>query len=158
MDLLFILLLLVCGMALIVLELVAIPGTTIAGLGGVALSIWGIFKVFAEYGTGWGSAVIVFDVIVCLILLIWSLKTKTWKRFAQKEEISSKVNEIKTKINVGDKGKTITRLAPMGTALINGERMEVYTSTSFLDPNTDIVVEEVSGNKVRVKQITENNS
>lgn len=49
-------------------------------------------------------------------------------------------------------GKTVTRLAPMGTAIINGERMEVYTSTSFLDPNTDIIVEEVNGNRIRVKE------
>lgn len=153
MDLLFIILLLVCGMALIVLELVAIPGTTIAGLSGVGLSIWGIYKVFVEYGSFWGGIVIVFDVLICAVLLIWSLKTKVWKRFAQNEEISSKVNEIKTTVNVGDKGKTITRLAPMGTALINNERMEVYTSTSFLDPETDIVVEEVSGSKIRVNKI-----
>lgn len=152
MDLIFILLLLVCGMALIVLELVAIPGTTIAGLSGVALSIWGIYEVFAEYGAWMGGMVLIFDVVVCLLLLIWSLKTKTWKRFAQKEEISSKVNEIQTTVKAGDRGKTITRLAPMGTALINGERMEVYTSTSFLDPQTDIVVEEVEGNKVRVNK------
>lgn len=153
MDLIFILLLLVFGMALIVLELVAIPGTTIAGLGGVALSVWGIYEVFAEYGTWMGGMVLIFDVVVCLVLLIWSLKTKTWKRFAQKEEISSKVNEIKTPVKAGDTGKTVTRLAPMGTALINGERMEVYTSTSFLDPQTDIVVEEVNGNKIRVNKV-----
>ncbi|MDY6380863.1 MAG: NfeD family protein [Synergistales bacterium] len=153
MDLLFIILLLVCGMALIVLELVAIPGTTIAGLAGVGLSIWGIYRVFVEYGSFWGGMVIVFDVLVCLILLIFTLKSKLWKRFAQKEEISSKVNEIKTVVNVGDRGKTITRLAPMGTALINNERMEVYTSTSFLDPETEIVVEEVSGSKIRVNKI-----
>lgn len=153
MDLLFIILLLVCGMALIVLELVAIPGTTIAGLAGVGLSIWGIYRVLVEYGSFWGGMVIVFDVLVCLILLIFTLKSKLWKRFAQKEEISSKVNEIKTVVNVGDRGKTITRLAPMGTALINNERMEVYTSTSFLDPETEIVVEEVSGSKIRVNKI-----
>ncbi|MBQ4419947.1 MAG: hypothetical protein II878_00180 [Bacteroidales bacterium] len=153
MDLLFIILLLVCGMALIVLELVAIPGTTIAGLAGVGLSIWGIYRVFVEYGSFWGGMVIVFDVLVCLILLIFTLKSKLWKRFAQKEEISSKVNEIKTVVNVGDRGKTITRLAPMGTALINNERMEVYTSTSFLDPETEIVVEEVNGSKIRVNKI-----
>lgn len=140
-------------MALIVLELVAIPGTTIAGLSGVALSIWGIYEVFVEYGAWMGGMVLIFDVVVCLVLLIWSLKTKTWKRFAQKEEISSKVNEIQTTVKAGDIGKTITRLAPMGTALINGERMEVYTSTSFLDPQTDIVVEEVEGNKIRVNKV-----
>lgn len=90
MDLLFIILLLVCGMALIVLELVAIPGTTIAGLAGVGLSIWGIYRVFVEYGSFWGGMVIVFDVLVCLILLIFTLKSKLWKRFAQKKRFLPK--------------------------------------------------------------------
>ncbi|MBQ9253527.1 MAG: hypothetical protein IJ180_01995 [Bacteroidales bacterium] len=153
MELLYIIILLVFGMALIILELVAIPGTTIAGLGGLALSIWGIVKVFAEYGSSWGFGILLLEVVFCVVLLVYSLRTKTWKRFALKEEISSKVNEIKTNIQVGDKGKTITRLAPTGTALINGERVEVFTSTSFLDPNTEIEVEGMEGNRIRVKPL-----
>lgn len=152
MEMILIVLLLVCGMTLIVLELVAIPGTTIAGLSGLGLSIWGIYKVFVEYGTVWGGILVAFDVLLCAFLVVWMLKSKTWKRYAQKEEIDSKVNEVKTVVKVGDKGVTITRLAPIGSAKINGERMEVYTSTSFLDPGTEIEVEEVAGNKIRVKK------
>ncbi len=153
MDLIFIIILLVIGIILIVLELVAIPGTTISGIAGIILTVWGIVEVFTEYGSLWGGLITTFAALFCIGLFVWSLKTKTWKRFAQKTEISSKVNEIETTVNVGDKGKTITRLAPAGTALINGERMEVYTSTSFVDPNTDIEVEQVEGNKIRVKPL-----
>lgn len=140
-------------MALIILELVAIPGTTISGIVGLCLTVWGLVKVFTEYGVLYGGVLTTLDVIFCVVLFIWSLKTKTWKRFAQKEEISSRVNQIEIPIRVGDKGKTITRLAPMGTALINNERIEVYTSTSFVYPNTDIEVEQVEGNKIRVKPL-----
>ena len=153
MDLIFIIILLIIGIALIVLELIAIPGTTISGIAGIALTVWGIVEVFSEYGSFWGGLITAFAAVFCIGLFIWTLKAKTWKRFAQKTEISSKVNEIKTVVNIGDMGKTITRLAPMGTALINGERMEVYTSTSFVDPNTDIEVEQVEGNKIRVKPV-----
>lgn len=153
MDLLFTLILLVIGIVLIVVELIAVPGTTICGLAGFGLTIWGIIKVFSLYGPFWGGLVTGSAAIFCIILFIWSLKTKTWKRFAQKEEIDSKVNEIKIIVNIGDKGKSITRLAPTGTAMINGEKMEVYTSTSFVDPNTEIIVEEVEGNRIRVKPL-----
>ncbi|MGP1515186.1 MAG: NfeD family protein [Bacteroidales bacterium] len=153
MELIFIIILLVVGMALIILELVAIPGTTISGIVGLCLTVWGLVKVFTEYGVLYGGVLTTLDVIFCVVLFIWSLKTKTWKRFAQKEEISSRVNQIEIPIRVGDKGKTITRLAPMGTALINNERIEVYTSTSFVYPNTDIEVEQVEGNKIRVKPL-----
>ncbi|MCF0210645.1 MAG: hypothetical protein HUK18_04965 [Bacteroidales bacterium] len=153
MDLLFIILLLVVGMALIVLELVAIPGTSFPGLLGLGLTIWGLFKVFEEFGTAWGYGLLVAEVVLCVVLLIYSLRTKTWKRFSLKEEISSKVNEVKIEIKAGDKGKSITRLAPMGTAMINGERVEVFTSTSFVDPNVELIVEQVDGNKIRVKPV-----
>lgn|SRR5574344_220804 len=151
MDLVFIIILLVLGMGLIVLELVAIPGTTISGISGLGLTIYGIYQVFIEYGAHWGISISLFDLILCVLLLIYSLRSKTWKRFAQKEEITSKMNVVKHQIKVGDKGVSITRLAPMGIAMINDERVEVFTSTSYVDPNTSLVVEQVEGNKIRVK-------
>ena len=153
MELLIILLLLICGMALLVLELVLIPGTTIAGLGGIALTVWGFIRLYAQYGTTTGSIVLAMDILLCIILIIYSLKAKTWKKLAQKEEIVSKVNEITTAIKKGDKGITITRLAPMGTAEINGAKMEVCAETSFVNPDTEITVIEVDGNKIKVKPI-----
>jgi membrane-bound ClpP family serine protease len=151
MDLVFIIILLVLGMGLIVLELVAIPGTTISGISGLGLTIYGVYKVFGEYGVFWGLGITFFDLVLCALLLIYSLKTKTWKRFAQNEEITSKVNVVKHQVKVGDKGVSITRLAPVGIAMINDERVEVFTSTSYVDPNTNLVVEQVEGNKIRVK-------
>ena len=37
--------------------------------------------------------------------------------------------------------------------LFNGERMEVYTSTSYIEAKTALEVEAIEGNKVRVKVI-----
>ncbi|MBR1774200.1 MAG: hypothetical protein IJ759_01615 [Bacteroidales bacterium] len=153
MDLLIILALLVCGMALLVLELVVIPGTTVVGIGGIALTVWGLVRVYAEYGTVVGSLVLGLDIILCVILLVYSLKSGTWKKLAQNEEIDSKVNEIKTAVNVGDTGKSVTRLAPMGTAMINGGQMEVYAETAFVDPDTEITVVQVEGNRIKVKPV-----
>lgn len=153
MDLLFIILLLLVGMVLLVLELVAIPGTGIPGIAGVGLTIWGIYEVFAEYGSTWGFGVLIFEVVICVVLLAWSLRSKTWKRFSLEEKIDSKVNIVSSSIKVGDTGKSITRLAPMGTAIINDERVEVFTTTSFVNPDTPLVVEQVEGNKIRVKPV-----
>lgn len=153
MDLLFIVLLLLVGMVLLVLELVAIPGTGIPGIAGVGLTIWGIYEVFAEYGSTWGFGVLIFEVVICVVLLAWSLRSKTWKKFSLEEKIDSKVNVVSSSIKVGDTGKSVTRLAPMGTAIINDERVEVFTTTSFVNPDTPLVVEQVEGNKIRVKAL-----
>ena len=42
MDLVFILLIMIGGIGLLILELLAIPGTTIAGLCGVGLLVYGV--------------------------------------------------------------------------------------------------------------------
>jgi membrane-bound ClpP family serine protease len=153
MDLIFILLILAGGIGLLILELVAIPGTTITGLLGCGLIGWGVYNMYAEYGVGWGTFSLIFCIGVAIILLVWSLKAKTWARFSLDKSIDSKVNELKNQVVVGDKGISITRLAPIGIAEIDGERMEVYTATSFVDPNTSIEVVRVEGNKIMVKPL-----
>lgn len=150
MDWIIILLLLIGGMGLVVLELVAIPGTTVAGLCGVGLLIYGIYEMFVGYGTLWGLVALIVSLALCIILLVYTLRGKTWKRAALKEEINSKVNTIQTTVKVGDKGVAVTRLAPMGMAEIAGERMEVYTATSYVEPGTALRVEAVEGNRIRV--------
>jgi membrane-bound ClpP family serine protease len=82
--------------------------------------------------------------------LIYSLRAKTWKRFSLNASIDSKVNVVDEKIKVGVEGVSITRLAPVGMAEFNGERVEVYTSTSYIDANTPLIIEAVEGNRIRV--------
>ncbi len=134
-----------------VLELVAIPGTAIVGMCGVGLIIYGILEVFAEYGTFWGLLSMIISLAICIGLLVYSLRSKTWKRFSLNKEIDSKVNTIESPVSVGDVGITVTRLAPMGMAEINSQRLEVYTSAMYVDPQTPIVVEAIEGNRIRVR-------
>lgn len=153
MSLFVILLILLGGLALVVLEFLAVPGTTIVGLSGLGLLIYGNYEIFQAYDDSWGYISILICSIICLGLLFYSLRAKTWKRFSLNASIDSKVNVIDEKIKVGDKGVAITRLAPVGMAEFNGERMEVYTSTSYIEAKTALEVEAIEGNKVRVKII-----
>ena len=154
MVLFFILLFLIGGLVLVILEIIAIPGTTVAGISGLAMIVYGVFRVYAEYGTTWGTISLFVTLIICAILLIYSLRAKTWKRFALDKSIDSKANDIKHEdFKVGDKGKTITRLASAGTVEINSQRIEAFTTSSFLDPNTEIEIERIEGSKIFVRPI-----
>ncbi len=154
MDLLFILLFLIGGIILIVLEIVAIPGTTVAGLSGVAMLVYGIVQVFNEYGNTWGIITLFIALAFCAFLLIYALRAKTWKKFALNKSIDSKANDFKVEeFKVGDKGITITRLAYAGMAEINGQRIEVFTANTFLDPKTEVVIERIDGSKIFVRPI-----
>ena len=79
MDLVFILLIMIGGIGLLILELLAIPGTTIAGLCGVGLLVYGIYEVFMGYGMLWGVVAILIALVISIALLAYSLRTKTWK-------------------------------------------------------------------------------
>lgn len=154
MDLFFILVLLIGGLILLVLELIAIPGTTIAGLSGLVMIVYGIVRVYAEYGSTWGTISLFVSLFIGIGLLIYSLRAKTWRKFALNKSIDGKAFEInKEDFHVGDKGVSITRLAYAGMAEINGQRIEVFTTTSFVDPKTQIEIERIEGSKIFVRPI-----
>jgi membrane-bound ClpP family serine protease len=85
-----------------------------------------------------------------VILTIYVLRAKTWKRISLETNIDSKaISDVK--VSVGDEGKTITRLAPMGQAVIGGESMEVKAMEGMIDSNVEVVVVMIDDNKIYVK-------
>jgi Membrane-bound serine protease (ClpP class) len=156
MDLFIIILLLLGGLILLILELVAIPGTGIVGLAGVGMIVYGIVRVYGEYGALAGNIAVVCAIIVGIGLLIYSLRAKTWQRFALNKTIEGKANELKHEdFKVGDEGLTLTRLASGGTADINGQRIEVFATTAYVDPKTPIKIERIEGTKIFVTPLSE---
>ena len=68
-------------------------------------------------------------------------------------EYMSSVDSISQEhIKPGDKGITISRLAPMGKVKINGHTMEAKTADDFIDQNEEIVVLEVFKTNVLVEK------
>ncbi len=53
---------------------------------------------------------------------------------------------------MGKDGVAVTPLAPGGTARIGGKKHDVVTSGEFIDADSPIVVIEVEGNRIEVKQ------
>ncbi len=53
---------------------------------------------------------------------------------------------------VGQDGRALTDLRPSGRALVDGRRMDVVTGGDYIEANSDIVVSEVSGNRIVVKR------
>ncbi len=68
--------------------------------------------------------------------------------------INSKVNEIKiNNIKIGDTGKTISKLSPIGKVEINDEYYQAESISGYLDPGKDIVVKKILKNKIIVKSL-----
>jgi membrane-bound serine protease (ClpP class) len=141
--------LLVLGVVLLALEIVALPGGVAGTFGAVmiAVGVWQSFKVF---GNTVGTVILLCAVALCTLMLVWFMKTKTWQRFSLNEESDSKVNQLDSKIVPGMKGYTISRLAPTGKALIEGQPMEVHAINKFIDPDRPIEVVAVEGYRIDV--------
>lgn len=142
------------GFLFLLLEILVLPGTNIAGVLGFVLLGIGIWQAYAVYGGVAGTIALLLIVIFSIIALYIALKSNTWKRAALNKNIEGRVNVIDIdKIKPGDKGKAISRLAPMGKAIINGEYFEVKTNGEFIDQETEIEVVKIEYNKVFVKII-----
>lgn len=149
MSLWLIILITLIGLALVALEIVALPGG-IAGICGGAFVAVGIWQAYAVHGTMAGSLFLASSVVVGIAMIALLLKSKTWKRAALNEAVSAKANVVS--VQVGDEGITLSRLAPAGKALIKNEQVEVHASCDFLDPDTPIRVVEVDGYRVVVEK------
>lgn len=143
----------VIGLLFLVLEILVIPGAGFAGIVGFILIAIGIWQSYAVFGAMAGHMVLGGTFLLTVITLALSLRGRTWRKLMLSTEIDGKVNMIDAeKIRVGDAGKTISRLAPMGKALINGEFYEVKTDGDFVDQHADIVVDKIEYNKIYVKR------
>ncbi|PCH92964.1 MAG: hypothetical protein COB85_07660 [Bacteroidetes bacterium] len=141
-----ILFLIALGFLLIVLEIFVMPGTAIIGIAGLILMIAGIWSTYDTYGTTWGNYTLLATGLSSFVLIVYALKSNTWKAFMLKAELQGKsISEEDHHVEVGQFGVTSSRLAPMGKALINNQYYEVHSSGIFIDQNVEIVVVKTEG-------------
>ena len=150
----FIITLILVGLVLILAEILLIPGVGVAGVLGV-LSIGGsCFCAFHQYGNVTGAIVTAVNALLLLALVIWVLRAKTWKRMTLETSIDSKAVSSDTAVlAVGDRGRTLTRLSPMGSACFGNYVVEVKALEGMLEPNIGVEVVLIEDNKIYVKPL-----
>lgn len=142
------------GFLFLLLEILVLPGTNIAGVVGFVLLAIGIWQAYAVFGGMAGTITLLGTLFLSALTLYYALKSKTWNKAALNKNIDSKVNLVDAdKIKSGDRGKTVSRLAPMGKAEFAGEYYEVNALGQFIDPGTEIEVVRIENNKITVKKI-----
>ena len=145
--------LILVGSLFIILEILVVPGL-IMGLLGVSLLVLGIYESYTVYGATAGNLTILGTLIFALFAAIIIFRSKTWHKLMLNTENTGKVNVIEeNKVNVGDKGKAVSKLAVGGKALINGEYYEVHSTGDYIDSGSDIEVVKVDSTKIYVKKV-----
>ena len=129
---------LVLGILLLALEIIALPGG-IAGIFGIILIGFGVWQTYALFGNTTGTIVLLCAIALCVL----------------NEEVTSRVNEIESAVKVGSRGTTISRLAPTGKALIDGQPTEVHAVNKFIDPDHPVEVVAIEGYRIDVVEISD---
>ena len=152
MTWLIVLSLILVGITFLLLEILVVPGATVVGLFGLALVIAGVVVSFNHYGATTGVMTLAGTLVASLVAIAFALRSNTWKKAMHSSALEGKVNVVEAeKVVKGDEGIAITRLNPMGKALIKDEYYEVRSLDNLIPENTPIIVIKVEGNKIIVK-------
>lgn len=146
--------LLVIGLALIIVELIFIPGTTVVGLLGLIFSIVGIVICYNHFGNETGLYILIGSSVVTLGALFYSFRSGAWSKFSLKGSSDSRVNEGETdSLQVGDEGTTISSLRPMGKAEFGHKTYEVRSLVGYLEPGKKVRIIDLRPNQITVEPI-----
>ena len=112
----------------------------------------------ATLGIGVGLAVMLIAIAVVLLLslvaTVISLRSKTWQRFSLRQEIdSSSMPRPEEELHVGERGRTLSRLSPMGKVEIDGRIYEAKSLDAYVDPQREVEIVGFENFSVIVKVI-----
>ena len=144
--------LILLGLVLIFAEILIIPGVGIAGILGLLSLAGSCYYAFAQMSTLAGVIVTSVNAVLLVALTVWVLRAKTWKKLTLNTSIESKAVESSS-VMVGDKGKTLTRLAPMGTARFGENVVEVKALEGMIDAGVDVQVILIEDNRIFVETV-----
>ena len=162
-DMLFVL----TGLALILLEVLVIPGFGIAGLGGIGLMIYGLYLLLlpdipvSEEVLGQamdGFLIGLVGAVIGLVLLAkLMIKTKFWEQLTapdtQKKE-DGYSNTLGWESLQGETGIADTDLHPSGWVRVKDQRIFVVSEGEFIEEGKEIKILSVDGNRVLVRELT----
>jgi membrane-bound ClpP family serine protease len=146
--------LLLIGIALLMAELIFIPGTTVVGLLGLIFSIVGVVISYQHFGSTIGFYVLMVTLAALVVAVFYSFRTGAWTRFSLKSSMNSRVNEgIMATVHIGDEGITISTLRPIGKAQFHDKTFEVKTSGNYIDQGEKVKIVQIESHQITVETI-----
>lgn len=152
-----VIILIVLGILLFVIEFLLVPGVTVAGIGGLVLTVLGVYKAFEDFGSTVGIWVLIGTLMLSVFVIAMSLRARTWSRLMLRTNVNGTVDHdiSEDQIKAGDRGTAMTRLAPMGKIEVNGIVREAKSLEGYIDEHSSIEVVAVEGTRISVKLIKE---
>lgn len=135
-----IVLLVVLGLVFLFAELLLLPGLSVGAF--LSLICYGgaLYVAFDRYSTATGVWCIAAIVVLSLIVIVISLRSKTWRRLSLEQKITSSSGNDVSAVSVGERGRSISRLAPVGRAEFGGRIYEAKSQTGYIDAGAEVEV------------------
>lgn len=146
---------LIAGVALLVVE-VFVPGFGLPGISGIVLIVVGIVLTWNQYGMAAGLSVMLIALALAGISVSISIKSAAHGKISRsalilKDETPGAENEELSAL-LGQEGITTSVLSPVGTAEINGMRLEVISECAYLAKDMPVQVFRIEGNRIIVRE------
>ena len=150
--------LLVAGAILILLETI-LPGL-IAGIAGLGCVVAGVIVAYAQFGVETGNWILL-GVLVASVggFFLWTkyFPDSRAARIIVSDQVSGDIRTERPEL-LHQTGAALTLLRPSGTAVINGQRVDVVTEGSLIERGTPVKVVAVEGLRVVVRALADEQS
>jgi len=157
MEIVVILILLLVAVGLLLVEMFLIPGISIAGIGGLLFLGGAVYYAYAFISPEAGHLTLVAAFVMMTVAIVIFVRSKALEKMSLKTEIDGKNGPLQgIELKVGDKGTTISRLAPMGKIRVNGHIVEAKAMDDFIDQEENVVIIKVQSTNVVVERSPEN--
>jgi membrane-bound ClpP family serine protease len=143
------------GLALLVAEIIFVPGTTLVGLFGFIFLVVGVSLSFNYFGREIGWITVGGSAVAAGVLVYFAFKSNLWGRFSLKSSNDGKVNEGELDgLTAGEEGTAISALRPSGKAELKNKMFEVRTQGAYVDSGTRIRIIKILSNQIIVEPIS----
>jgi membrane-bound serine protease (ClpP class) len=160
------LLIILVGVLLLLIEMIVIPGFGVAGVGGIIVIIFGLYRLLLpDVPVGeevidmamFGLTIGIIGGLIGLVLLFKIMtKTKFWKKLAT-PDVQDHARGYDTSLGledmVGQVGVADSDLRPSGWVTVDEERIFVVSDGTYIDDGKKVKIIKVDGNRVVVKEV-----
>ncbi|MDR7131721.1 membrane-bound ClpP family serine protease [Algoriphagus sp. 4150] len=144
--------LLLIGLILLLAEVLFVPGTTVVGIFGLAVSLAGVVYAFLSFDAEVAWWITSMAVILNLAAIVYGFSSGVWNRFSLKSAMQGGAFDGRTEaLQIGMSGITISDLKPVGKASFEDVVYEVKSENGFIPVGTDVIIIKIENNKILVK-------
>jgi membrane-bound serine protease (ClpP class) len=157
----------IIGAGLLLLEIFVIPGFGIAGVSGIICMILGIYLSLVGTlkhvdNSALGSAAnylllsLFLTILGAMVIIKFFPKSSIWRTISLEEAQLRNKGYIAARDYgqyLGKEGIALSALRPAGIGLFAGERLDVVSEGDFIEKDTPIVISQIDGYRLIVKNI-----